>query len=363
MAKVLDRIALGIGAQVDQATPLAAVEDATALISGAASGTDATGIFVDKNNVQFGFNRVESDPRMFEDTLRPLAGTFYRVEPTLSFSMDVVGGGQTLTTPASGEYDLTEAMERILAGAGFDGGTSSSSNTTYGVEASSIEYQTLKLWRGDSTTSNRDEAWVFVGCVFDVTWNFTAGEKATMDVTVHADSVIHKAAGATDSTNVNFPTSINYGTQDSTTLPVMRDSQAIIGADTRGIVSGSISLTNEIQEVGDSNSATGVLKEHTGRMIEWSGDFYTDDTSAADVGIDYDTLVGNVSENIEVKFFLGAASTSTGEVANALKFTIPNARFTATTKADGGLNVIRSVGAYAVTNTAGNESQFNIKGL
>jgi len=362
--KVTDRIALGIGKQTDQATVLAAVEDATSLISGEATGTSATGIFVNREDVSFGFTRIESDPRMFEDTYRPIGGTFYRVQPTLSFTIDAIGGGQTTTTPEADEFDLTEAMTRILAGAGIDQGTGTVTETPYEVSASGIEYQSMKLWRGSAGGTNDDEAWVFVGCIFDLSWNFTAGEKATLDVTVKADSVIHQGAGAETPVNVTFPGpgSIDYGTQDSTSVPVLRSASANIGGDTRGITGGTISVSNVTQEVGDSNSATGILNEHTGRVIDWSGNWYTDAAAPADIGFDYKTLTSNATDNVDIEFNLGSAA-GAGEVANALKFTIPNARFTENTKVEGGLNVIRSLGAYAVTNTDGSESQFKIEGI
>ncbi len=96
MAKTLEALALGIGVQADQATVNAAVRDATDLIVGVATGTDATGIFLRSNEdlakaklwnevLEAEIDKVKNDPTQLEGLARTSLGMVREGETVYRF--------------------------------------------------------------------------------------------------------------------------------------------------------------------------------------------------------------------------------------------------------------------------------------
>lgn len=336
MARVNERIALGIGVQTLRGTPLAAVLNATGLITAAATGTDATGILLrDPGDLSKAFTRVESEGGTIPGSLSRLSGTFQRHEIAVSFTIDARGNGVATTTPIAGEFTFDEYFERILAGARLTRGAESSSDTLYEF-ASTQEFQTLKIWRGD------DESWTLVGCTFNLTWNLTAGEKATITVDVIADSVVYNDADTFPPTAAT----VAYGTQLDAS-PILEQALVTLDSDIRGFQTASLSVSYGEVDFQDANVITGIVKEQDTRTVELSADFILDSVQAKR---DFEQLANNLDSGaspvLPVLFTLGQAA-GAGEIQNAMKFDIPNWRITDTDKVDA-TKVVRTLTGFAV---------------
>ena len=101
MAYAEDAIALGIGSQSAFGTINAAVRDAIDLITGPATGTDATGILLrNPADLSQQLDRIQSEGGQVPGSRSRLGGAFIRTDASLSYSIDMRGKGNVrATTP------------------------------------------------------------------------------------------------------------------------------------------------------------------------------------------------------------------------------------------------------------------------
>ena len=348
MAYSNEGIALGIGAQTNQTTANTNVMLANNLIPGVASVSGATGILLHSpEDLQQSYERIESDGGVLPGFLSRVSGTFQRISPVVSFTIDSMGNRNTLTTPVSGEYNAAEYMKQILGGARMSKQTPTASQTEYGFEniVASL-YKTLKIWRGDSTHA---ESWVLVGCTFNLTWNLVAGEKATITVDVFADSVIY------DQTDP-FPTNTGataYGNQIGA-APILRLAAAKLHTITRGFQSGTIAISYDVQDFEDCNAVGGISKSQSGRTVEANLDWIVDTAASDYTQLTVDATTGTFGE---IDFKIGQVS-GAGQVQNATELYMQNMRYTTETKVDSSGKVVRNITGYGV-GTAGDD-EFNL---
>jgi hypothetical protein len=207
----------------------------------------------------------------------------------------------------------------------------------------------VKIWRGQNDVSPpSDEAWVLVDCTFNLTWTFTAGEKATMQVDVFANSVEYQ-------NNTTFPTntgSTGYGNQ-VLAAPILQLAGATINSQVRGFVSATLGSTYPDIEVPDSNVSGGITNViGQPRTVEFTASWYVEKGE-----YDYPLLVNASSAVVPMAFTLGQAA-GAGEPANAWKIAIDNLRVTNETKEDSdALRVLRSITGYATVSGGGNPNE------
>lgn len=339
MAKIIEKVALCIGLQVaGRGTVLAAISGATGMIEGAATGTNGTGIFLrSSDDLSLAFERVENDGGtsggLTEHGSR-LSGGRLRTDSALVFTIDVKGNGVATDGPASPDYDQAEYLERILSMGGFALGTSGSSDTTYEFSGTQL-WHSIKVWRNG-------ESWTLVGCRADLAYSFTAGDKATLTVTVHNDTVIHDA----DDT---FPTTIPataYGNQVDP-APILQQANCALDGVTRGFQSASLSIAYAAQDFADCNLADGIQTDAGIRTVDFSGDYIVDggadSTDFANLESDMDTGTSPVTAMI---FTCGQAA-GDADLQEATKFDIPNLRITSHAKVSS-TSVVRTLAGYAV---------------
>ncbi len=334
MAKEPNQWKLGIGAQVDQATVNNAVLTATDLITGAAAGTDATGILLrDVEDISLTINRLADDLGSSPGSKSRIGSALQSSEPVLSFTIDMMGN-RTTATPSSGEYNLDEYMQRILAGARMTQGTPTGSETPYTLDAAQ-EYQSIKVWRST-------ESWTLVGCAFDLSWAFVAGEKARMTVTVFARSVIH------DDTEV-FPTNdvaTAFGNQAGAP-PIFQLAGAQADSVTRGMQSATVTLLHEREEIGDSNVAGGIINSEGQRTAGLTADWYVDDTADDFANLEEDLPLSGAGPLRLFTFNLGQAA-GAADTINAFAFDFQNFEIDSLDEVNNGDNAVRTITGHSV---------------
>jgi hypothetical protein len=339
MAKIDEAVAIGIGVQSDQATVNTAVSTATDLITAAATGSTATGILL-RNNADLAqtLARQESDGGVAPGSLSRVSGALLRVAPAFSFTIDAMGSRGVAGTPDAGDFNLPEYMKRIFAGARLVQQTPTTSTTEYEFAATSAgAYHTLKIWRGAGANS---ESWVLVGCTFNLTFNFEAGQKATITVDVVADSVDY------DGTSVTFPpasVTTAYGTQEKA-APILESAANALATVTRGFQSATLAISYPENVVPDCNAAGGELKSQgTPRLVSFEASYFAD-TGDDDYDLLTDDLEGS-STGPAVSFRLGAVA-GAGDTVNSLTVLIPNFRVESNSKEEGD-SVMRRISGYA----------------
>lgn len=336
MGTEISRYAIGIGAQVDQATVNSVVRDATGLTTGVAAGSDATGIHIrSDDDIDINMTRLAADLGTVPGSLTRLGSAFRSVEPSLSFTIDMMGNRFTPATPASGEFDLDEYMIQILEGARLVEETPASDFTPYEFSPTAL-YKTLKVWRAT-------ESWTFVGCTFDLSLAFVAGFRAPLTITVFADSVIH------DDTEV-FPTTDSataFGNQLGAP-PIFENAEIALDEVSRGMQTATLTITYERGEIGDANFPTGIRNTvGPSRTVELTANWYGDD--AQDDFAFLETDLGNIGTSPLrlVRFRLGQEALA-GDTINAFLFRLQNFEYETNNEVVNGEDVVRGITGHAV---------------
>ena len=375
MADVLEGIALGIGVQEDQRTVNPNILNATELITAAIpigddAQQEATGILLrSPEDLSKAFERIEADGGVTPGSLTRESGSFIRVDSVVAFTIDLMGSRGDVGSPIlDNEFDLSEYMLRILAGVRLaDITASTNAHTEYTFNASSAGvYHSLKIWRG---TGAKTESWVLVGCTFNLTWNYSAGDKATLDVEVLADSVIYQGnANTFPALSLSDPASA-YGNQTGA-APILENAEVIVnGVTQRGFQTGTLTIAYPVNEVQDTRFSGGIRKSQgTPREVKFEAVFFADDDTPD--GQDFDFLEEEFDGNLPgpvLEFQLGVTAVPNG-IANALRIFIPSWRVESTDKVDGD-HVLRTITGYgarrgtdAVFGTGANE-EFRLRSV
>ena len=212
MAYTEDAIAIGIGPQPGGlGVPNPFVVAADNLIDGPAAGTDATGILLrNPEDLSKSFERIESDGGVVPGSLSRLSGVLSRVKPVVSFTVDIRGNGDVVSTPTqSGDYDPQVYLNELYEGARLTA-TPAASNTKYLFQTGTL-YKTLKIWRGITAAGGATgESWVLSDCTFTLSFAFTAAEVPDSNVTGGITSLI----GTPRSVNFSGTFYVDDGSQD-----------------------------------------------------------------------------------------------------------------------------------------------------
>ncbi len=342
MAKVDEGIVIGISVQDNQADVNEFAVAATNVIPGVASSGNQTGILLrSPEDLSKAFERIEADGGVVPGSLTRQSGAFIRTEPTVSFTIDAMGSHTVTTTPAANEFNYDEYFQRILAGVRLVEGTPTTTETPYerGATSSGV-FHTIKIWRGSGSVA---ESWVLVGCTFNLVWNFAAGEKATIDVEVAADSVLYQGDA------IVFPVDPDFGNQ-VLAAPILQ----LAGNELAGVVQGfqtaTLTLGYPVNEVQDSNATGGIIKSQgTPREVAFEAVYFRDDTREDFTLLEAD--FDGVTAGPKMEFTLGQAVVSGGDVTNSQQFLIPRFRITNTDMVPGD-QVLRTITGYGSADPA-----------
>ncbi|HEY5609714.1 MAG TPA: hypothetical protein VIL97_00795 [Thermoanaerobaculia bacterium] len=344
MAKLNEGIGLVVGVQsaegtinpeVQVATIIANTDDGSVL-----SANEALGVPIRDGSLRFDIGRVEDENPVVPGSFTRTPGSFLRAEvSTFQFDLAIKGSGKTNGNPVlAGDFNLREAMEALLKGAGIIRGTPTTSATPYVLGGASV--LTFKVWRRDSAFTVQD-------CrIKTVSFKLTPGGIVIATFTVAPGAVALRDPDT-------FPTSISYGSLLSTKAPVLQGAAAQWAAGTvRGFLSGTLTIDNEFEEFPDSNATTGVINEMTGRRISWSGPFYNDDTSDTQ---DFSNLIRESTfANADMRFELGTAQPGVGAINNSLRFELEEQVVTAQKFSEQAGKVVWDLETYATKAASAN---------
>lgn len=273
----LHQSAIAVGVQSAFGTINATIRDLTGagltsldgfILGDAESGDAEDGIvspnlvplFRDRGNVGVSFTeRADSFQRLLVEGL------------TLSYAAR--GNGATATDPlAVGEAELETplpGMHAILLAAGLTDTDGAAPKVTYTPDATgTTTYLTIKKWIGDLS-------FVYQDCAVEtLVMAFTPGGQRIDTVSFKVGSLAVFADGVT------FPPAIDYGVQASLAAPLVVGVNFDWG-ETRGFQDLSITITNEFEDLPDSNVAlTGMRFAQARRIITVDGTIFVETTDS-----------------------------------------------------------------------------------
>ena len=343
MAKLNDQIAVAIGIQSGGEGAInATVRDATQ-IGTTESGATALGFLIRKESLVLDFDRIEEAGQDVVGSFTKRRGFKLRTDASaFGFDYTLKGSGQTLTTPAAGEYNLTAVHEALLRGLGLLRGTPTGSQTPYAL--GTPDFLTCKVWRGNQSWVMQDTK------VAELSLALNPGNVVVATPTFAPGFVIHRPSDT-------FPTVISYGLNESTPPPVLQSAGAQIGATVRGFLEGTLVIANLYEDFPDSNLPRGRSFEQLGRDVTWEGNFYVDSTNLNQDFLNLD-LVAAPTE--ELSFQLGVNTTTPGQVANAIQFFLNNVNFTRQRVVEQARRIVYALEGYSTDVSGAANSEFSI---
>ena len=216
----------------------------------------------------------------------------------LAITFPLKGNGADAGAPTAGLAIPDAGIVDIYGAAGLAGANGAGAPDYAFTPRATTEYATIHLWVGDLD-------FILMDCLVDVmTLAFTPGDAPLVTANFKVGSVESYNDGVT------FPT-FTWGTQ-STFAP-----KAVEGVNfsafglTRGFEDLTITITNAIEEFGDSNVATtGLRQSQTNRIITVDGRLYAE-TGQSDA--EHTALVNTSAPTVDLSFQIGTADVAGAE--------------------------------------------------
>jgi len=235
---------------------------------------------------------------------------------TLSVGWLLKGNGNVLSgAPADAEFVLDPGIDALHQALGLAGAAWGAGVGRIYVPAPAV-YSTVKLWVGLKTSGTPNTlAWVFKDCVGTgkLTWTPAGLGQGLAELSVGS---VHAFAEET------MPT-FDYQEQTSVSAPVVQGVAHAWGA-TRGFQKFELEIANEIDELDDSNQATGVRQRFVDRSIKATAELYADD---ADLDFERAELVRTTAPTNLMSFTVGTPGVPAGRAtAYRVRLTTPELR-------------------------------------
>ncbi len=278
------------------------------------------------------------------------ASSFDRVSVDgLAITVHLKGNGAT-STPSAGEAKPDAGLDALYEAAGFVGvnGTNPLYEYSPRITASSptLRYLTAKLFVGSESWVIQDlicastDVVIQAGGTSLVTFNFAPG--------VH-DPTADKATGVT------FPT-VTYGNQTSLSAPTTQGVAFTWGSAAptdHGQNEFTLSITQDIAEVDDTNQATGKRAVVNGRSIEITGRIFT---SSTDSDFEWQKTIGTSAPTEDMTWQIGAIAGATDTI-NGIKFEVNNVELDSVSYDREGAVIVAEITGHATTTAAGTEAK------
>jgi hypothetical protein len=266
------------------------------------------------------------------------ASSFLRAAVTGMQIIHQLKGNGATSTPAAGEAKPLAGIDALLLGAGLSGANGTSPTYVY-TPATSETYLTIKLWLAGFSM-------VFQDCLVE-----------TLELTMPPGNVglashsIRVGSVTTPPTAVAFPT-FTYTTQASLSAPVIGSpATGFAWSNSRSFQEMLLTISNDIQEIPDSERSTGLRATQHGQSIVGGATIFIDD---ADSDYEYTELVKTVAPTDVFNFQVGTVAGG-GATINAYKPQLGNPE-TRTLKWDrSGSKLIGRLSLQAVDPSAGGE--------
>lgn len=231
-------------------------------------------------------------------------GVFQRASVNdLAITIPMKGNGVT-STPSAGQAKPLAGVDALLLACGLSGANGTSPVYEYTPSATTV-YVTAKLWVADLS-------YVFMDCIGTLTLVPTPGDIMLATIALQVGSLNAFADGVT------FPT-LDYGTQASLSAPIVQG-VAHSWSTTRGFNELSITNENEIEEIEDSNQASGIRLVQNSRQFNVEGVVFTD---SADSDFEHQNVVATAAPTADMSFQLGTIAAPAATL-NAVKVELNN---------------------------------------
>jgi len=261
----------------------------------------------------------------------------------LAITFPLQGNGADAGAPDTDAAKPFAGIDELLGTAGLVGASGTDPDYSYTPRATT-EYSSIHLWVGDLD-------FIFKDCLV---------ETLKIDMTAGGNALVtaNFKIGAVESYNdgVTFPT-FTWGSQSSLAAPTVAGVAHTTFGQQRGFENLSVTISNAIDEYGDSNVATtGTRYSQTGRVITVDGRMYTLDTQSDAA---HTQLVSTSAPTNDLTLQLGTAdSGGTTTQLNAIAISVNNLQ-PRDIKYDrtGTALVVELNGAKATSTTAGTEFQ------
>jgi hypothetical protein len=319
--EAFDGLALAVGVQSAFGTINGTIRDLSGTIDetdGCVLGDKESGD-ADSGIVSPSLEAVVREVAAVASSFTERADSFQRLAVSdFSITFAVQGNGAT-ATPTPGEADLSvlfpgyEALYEMMGLIGAAGGSDAEQDYTprhEGSSGGSTIYGTIKVWVGDLSI-------VFEDCLVE-TAEFVCTPGGNVLCTCNIK------VGAADTANISdgvtFPT-ITYGFMEDEAAPVVEEVAFASFGQTRGFENLTITVSNTIEEFGDSNVATtGIRQAQTRRVFSVDGTLYVN-TSDSEAAIQ--NLISTTAPTDDLSFQVGTVAGAAATI-NAFKFEVNN---------------------------------------
>lgn len=275
----------------------------------------------------------------------PVAGSF-TAQPSdflgeqidgFTFAVPLKGCGATASgAPADGEYTPLAGVDALLRSAGLSG-AAWASGVGWEYKPASAQIATAKIFDSGG-------AWVIKDLVANMTIEWTPGGIAVATFAL---------AGVVDSyAAVAFPT-LDFGSQASLSSPAVEQVAHNwgIGGAPRGFSAATTSISNETEDVPDSNAEGGKRTRQTGRTITHTATIYSDD---GDPDFERTELVRTTAPTEPLIFTVGTPAGAAATI-NAIQMELTNPETRSIKPAKGGTSRQLEVELVAVDTAANGE--------
>lgn len=322
MAKITFGMGVAFGVQSDFGSVNTTIRDLTGSIgtaNGVVLGDGESGIGNTGIDIGFG-NEKRANPDVSGSFTKQFHTFLRETIEKFEFTMQLKGlgpagqSGLASATPTDADADISAnfpGLYALLRSCGLSG-TNWGSGAGYILTPASVLPITAKLWFGTSTTT---VAVVLRDLVSDVDLVFTPGEVCL---------ATFKLRGNPHSRNKSetFPT-ISYGLQSSISAPTIESVAHSwgISAAARGFSEGTIAITNGLDDVPDSNQATGTIPDQTEREITADWSLYLD---GGDESYDFDRVSATTATTDDMGFTVGTPMVNASSEVKAFRIAFSN---------------------------------------
>jgi hypothetical protein len=226
---------------------------------------------------------------------------------TITFAMQ--GNGAASGAPDAGAAKPFLGLDAIWENLGLTGANGTSPVYEYTPRVTqTLIYSTIKLFVGDLSFALQD-------CIPEsASIEFTPGGNGLCTVNFKVGELDTFADGVT------FPV-VDYTTQKSLAAPTIEGVAFGSFGQTRGFENLTITVTNNVEEYGDSNvDTTGLRYAQTRRVITVDGRLYI---NATDSAAEYDATVATTAPTADLSFQVGTAAGAAATI-NAYKLEVNN---------------------------------------
>ncbi len=149
-----------------------------------------------------------------------------------------------------------------------------------------------------------------------------------------------------------LPITVTYGEQATVSAPII-EAAAFTWQDARGFNTCTLDITPAIDTLGDSNAATGQVKEQSDRETSLTMNLFGDDT--VDTGYEYSQLIEPTQGNLDVASFLIGDVMSGTDAVKAFGIDFPDPELDEMTSAALGTKASNEIKLIARGSVANNE--------